>query len=261
MENDVIISFLVPTLGEREFEIRRLLNSLLCQTLKNIEIVIVVQGNHKNIYDICNSYSDLKITFVNSEKGLSKARNIGLLKCTGKYIVLSDDDCWYPEDAAYNIYKEIEKNNANVLLTQIYDFTNQRPYKTYKCNEELIKNKFELSKKSSIEIAFQRDFDKIMFDEKFGLGSKKFVCCEEVDFLLAFLKKNANIIYVPLVTVYHDLKYTDSTNNQIIAKGAFYAKNYNIFIGILICIKDLFFRKKNNFKLFFEGYFQYKKEK
>ena len=94
------ISVLVPTLGERTKEIERLLKSLLNQTYKNFEIIIITQGNHDTIKKIINKYKKLNIIhIVMNTKGLSKARNEGLNAATGEIIVLSDDDCWYPKES------------------------------------------------------------------------------------------------------------------------------------------------------------------
>ena len=110
--------------------------------------------------------------------------------------------------------------------------------------------------KSSIEVAFKKDLVlNKKFDERLGLGSE-FVCGEEVDFLLSNYEKNA-IFYMPEVTVYHKKKENGSSNKQIIAKGAIYGKNFNIFICLLVLLRDLMLKKENNFKYFFEGYNEY----
>ena len=103
------ISFLVPTLGNRIKELKRLLNSLEQQTIVSFEIVIVVQDNYEEVKYICNTFNNLKILCIKSEKrGLSINRNIGLSYCSGEIIVLSDDDCWDPENAVQNISKEFK---------------------------------------------------------------------------------------------------------------------------------------------------------
>lgn len=260
METSYTISFLVPTLGERRNEIERLLQSLIKQTCKAFEVVFVAQDNFEQMDEICASYDgEIKINLIkSSEKGLSKSRNKGIPFCTGDLIVLSDDDCWYPEDATEKIVNLFTDNDIDVLLTQIYDFDNSRKYKDYKDEQSTINSTFELMSKSSIEIAYKRtNKTNCYFDELFGLGAH-FVCGEEVDFLLKLYRNNSKIMYVPIITVYHEKKYSGSTRNQVVAKGAIYSKNYNWFIGLLICVKDLIFRRENNFKGFFEGYNEYK---
>ena len=240
------ISVLVPTLGTREKEIRRLLETLEKQSYKDFEIIFVTQDNHEIVKDIICKYSNLDIKQIEmSVKGLSRARNRGLEQASGEIVVLSDDDCWYPANAFEIIVSAFKKRQcAKVVLSQIFDPEKNIPYKNYTSNEEYVRNKLQLMSKSSIEV-----------DERLGLGSE-FVCGEEVDFLLSNYEKNT-IFYIPEVTVYHKKKENGSSNKQIIAKGAIYGKNFNIFICLLVLLRDLMLKKENNFKYFFEGYNEY----
>ena len=254
------ISFLVPTLGNRGKEIKRLFDSLIKQSYNNIEVVLVIQDNYASIEALCLEYRpNLDITIIKSdEKGLSKARNRGVAFCKGDIIALSDDDCWYPSDAAKTIINEFNENNVSVLLTQIYDFDNKQNYKAYKQENKMIRSAFSLFSRSSIEIAFLKEaIGTVRFDELFGLGAH-FVCCEEVDFLIKLFRNNKKILYSPIITVYHAKKNKGSTRKQVVAKGAIYAKEYNVLVGLLICVKDLLLRKENNFIPFFEGFNEYK---
>lgn len=201
-------SILLPTLGERELELKRLLNSLDMQTYKDFEVVIVSQSNHERVKEIANMFNNLIIKHVClNKKGLSFARNQGLNVCNGEVIILSDDDCWYHEKSLEIIKLEMEKYNADFLFTQIYDFDNDKPYKNYSQSVEKIESKFALLSKSSIEIAFKRDSINYRFDVNFGVGSE-YVCGEEVDFLINNFSTSKNFVYVPVVTVYHPKKIT-----------------------------------------------------
>ncbi|MGN0342947.1 MAG: glycosyltransferase family 2 protein, partial [Roseburia sp.] len=237
------ISFLVPTLGNRPKELKRLFDSLISQTVKNFEVIVVVQDNFDSVKAFCESNMDrLEITYVSSlEKGLSKARNVGMSYCKGEVIVLSDDDCWYPENAVEIINDAFSNENVDVTLTKIYDFNNNQEYKHYENKEKSINSVFTLLSKSSIEIAFKSKYKNILFDENLGLGAT-FVCCEEVDFLIRLYREGARIKFFPITTVYHDKKYSGSTRKQVVAKGAVYSKNFNFIIGLMICVKDILLR-------------------
>lgn len=252
------MSVLVPTLGKREKELVRLLDSLQNQYYNNYEVIVVTQVNHNFVEQIINKYKDIDIVHVKiNETGLSKARNRGLEVATGDIVILSDDDCWYPPDALKNISDKFKtNNNIEILLTQIYDPIKKELYKQYNKKEGYISNKLQLMRKSSIEIAFKRNmvfYSK--FDERFGLGSR-YVCGEEIDFLINNYKHNT-ILYLPLVTVFHKKK-DNSNKDQIFAKGALYRKNYNFLICLCILIRDLIIKKENNFKNFTKGYLDFK---
>lgn len=252
------MSVLVPTLGQREKEIIRLLDSLQNQNYDNYEIVIVTQVNHDFIKQTISGYKNMDIIQVKiNETGLSKARNRGLEVATGEIVLLSDDDCWYPSYALSSIADKFKiHNNVKILLTQIYDPMKKELYKQYSKKEGYISNKLQLMRKSSIEIAFKRNMISYSkFDERFGLGSE-FVCGEELDFLLNNYAKNT-IFYTPKITVYHKKKENSSNNKQIIAKGAIYGKNFNVFICLLVLVRDLIIKRENNFKYFWKGYNEY----
>lgn len=255
------ISFLVPTLGNRIKELKRLLNSLEQQTIVSFEIVIVVQDNYEEVKYICNTFNNLKILCIKSEKrGLSINRNIGLSYCSGEIIVLSDDDCWYPENAVQNISKEFKNEKVDVVLTKIYDVEKEQEYKKYDNVTYFINSKIKLMSRSSIEIAFRNNIKKVGFDESFGLGAY-FVCGEEIDFLLKIYENGYKIKYVPIISVYHPIKICTESDKtkRIIAKGALYAKHYNFVVGILVVFRDLLLKRENNFLNFCRGYNEFSK--
>ena len=261
-EQNLKISFLVPTLGERETELNRLFNSLVEQENKAFEVIVVAQDNYEKTRTIFKKYNkQIEILFIESyERGLSKARNKGLKVCRGNIVVLSDDDCWYPPNAVETIIKEFQKDSINVLLTQIYDLKRSELYKNYSEAEKVINSELFLLSRSSIEIAFENNFTNLIFDEMFGLGAQ-FVCGEEVDFLIRMYRNAAKIKYVPKISVYHEKKAIKSSVQQLEAKGAIYAKNFNFLVGILVCFRDILLKKENNFRFFLRGYNEYKKNK
>ena len=254
----MLFSILLPTLGLRIQEVNRLLESLSVQTFKDFEIVIVTQINHEGIGRLIEQWDMFNIQHIKIEnKGLSLARNEGLKVCKGDWIILSDDDCWYPDNALEIIKNRIEEYSPDILLTEIYDPERKEYYKSYPAKAGKIKSKFQLMSKSSIELAIKSSIIRHNFDINLGLGAK-YVCGEEVDFLLNHFK-NSKIFFLPDVSVHHLKKDTKESDKQIKAKGVLYAKHYNFVIAIMICFRDLIKKKENNFRLFFEGYHEYNK--
>lgn len=247
------VSILVPTLGERDKELHRLFRSIEEQKYKDCEIIVASQANHDKVETIISDFPELQFKHVKlNKKGLSYARNEGLKVCGGDIVILSDDDCWYPFGAFDNIFEIFKDTDADILLTQIEDFDKKQLYKNYDKEEKVITRKLDLMSRSSIEITFRRDRIIGFFDERFGLGSD-FVCGEEVDFLLNNFK-GLKILYKPIVTVYHPRKSYKSSDKQIIAKGALYAKHFSLPICVAVLMRDLIVKKENNFNNFFKGY-------
>lgn len=255
------VSLIIPTLGTREAEIKRLFGSLINQNYQSIELVVVAQDNFDFINKLCDSYSDrLNIVYITSDrKGLSLARNIGIKNSSGAIILLSDDDCWYEKGAIERIVGYFEENvETDILLTQIYDPIANVPYKEYPNGSRKIRRPTELLSKSSIEIAYRSRRVNIGFDELFGLGGM-YVAGEENDFLLRSLKANKRIQYEPFVTVYHEKKFKRESNKQLVAKGALYSKNFGFVVSNMVLLRDLLVKHQNNCRWFWNGYFDYKK--
>lgn len=89
-----LISIIVPVYNV-ELYISNCLDSLICQTYKNIEIIIVNDGSMDNSINICNKYSfnDNRIKIISQDnQGLSAARNNGLKHVKGNYFMFVDSD-------------------------------------------------------------------------------------------------------------------------------------------------------------------------
>ena len=255
------VSVIVPTVGAREAEIKRLFGSLINQNYKSLEVVVVVQDNFNSMSKLCNSYSDqLNIIYITTDrKGLSLARNIGIKDSSGEIILLSDDDCWYKNKSIEKISDFFKQNEeTDILLTQIYDPIANVPYKIYPNESRKITRATELLSKSSLEIAYRRSGVIINFDELFGLGGV-YVAGEENDFLIRSLRVNKRIQYEPFVTVYHEKKLKRESNEQLVAKGAFYSKNFGFIVSNMVLLRDLLIKRQNNYRWFWNGYFDYKK--
>ena len=100
MENTPIISVIIPTYN-RENMIGYAIKSVLNQTFKNLEIIVVDDGSTDNTEEIIRDFKDKRVKYIKKYKknrGISVARNIGIKVARGKYIApLDSDDEWLPE--------------------------------------------------------------------------------------------------------------------------------------------------------------------
>ena len=90
-----LASVIIITKNQSSF-LDKCLCSILEQTYKNIEIIIVDNGsidNTKNIIDSINSRKKIKYFFNDSNTGIAALRNFGILKSSGLYIFFTDSDC------------------------------------------------------------------------------------------------------------------------------------------------------------------------
>ncbi|WP_300512152.1 glycosyltransferase family 2 protein [uncultured Phocaeicola sp.] len=93
--------------------IRKCIDSILAQSFKNFELVLVDDGSPDNCPDICDEYAekDERIKVVHKKNGgLVSARNAGIAVARGDYICYVDGDDWIREDLLENIYKRAIKD-------------------------------------------------------------------------------------------------------------------------------------------------------
>ncbi len=97
-EKPGLVSVIIPAYNAAAF-IRETIGSVLKQTYTNWELLVVDDGSTDNTAAICGEYSDSRIRFICQENtGVSMARNNGLAKCAGQYVVFLDaDDILTPE--------------------------------------------------------------------------------------------------------------------------------------------------------------------
>lgn len=118
-----LISTIVITYKRPLNVLARAIQSILCQTYKYIEVIVVNDAPEekklsKDISDYIDSLRDSRVRYIEHEKnmGANTARNTGLKIATGKYIAyLDDDDEWLPEKLETQ-YKAIQGNNSIGLV-------------------------------------------------------------------------------------------------------------------------------------------------
>ena len=95
-----LISIIVPVYNA-EKHLKRCLDSIICQTYKNLEIIIVDDGSEDGSGEICNKYAehDERVRVIHQKnQGVSSARNAALEVSRGEYIAFVDSDDWIEED-------------------------------------------------------------------------------------------------------------------------------------------------------------------
>ena len=113
-----LISVIVPVYNVEEY-IEKCLDSIINQTYKNLQIIIVDDGSPDNSGKICDEYAkkDNRITVLHKENGgVSFARNIGLQNATGNWITFVDSDDWIENDYIEQLLKIAKQDNADVVL-------------------------------------------------------------------------------------------------------------------------------------------------
>ena len=119
---DDLITVIVPIYNVEPY-LRKCVDSILNQTYKNIEIILVDDGSTDSCGKICDSYADKdkRITVIHKENGgLSDARNAGIEIIKGKYVTFIDSDDWIEPTYVEQLYKILVENDADLSVCDLY---------------------------------------------------------------------------------------------------------------------------------------------
>jgi glycosyltransferase involved in cell wall biosynthesis len=228
----------------RFHEINLLLESLVNQTFKNFELVIVDQNDKIDLDDLIQKFlPHLDIKKINSEKGLSRARNEGLKYVTGDIVAFPDDDCSYAPDTLEKVCRDFESQKIDSLIA--------RSVSKEKMYDKHFEEKQEANLKNiniyncwftgiSYTLFFSKRFVDLVgqFDERLGVGSNtEYGSGEESDFLIRGILKNLKCVYDETINVYHPDTEIESEQN--------FMKAFNYSRG------RMFVLKKHNYNIIF----------
>ncbi len=147
------VSIIVPVYNVEKY-LKRCLDSLISQTLKDIEIICVNDGSKDNSDKILEEYArkDSRIIIINQEnQGISVARNNGMDIAKGKYVGFVDSDDWVDSDFFEKLYNAAEKNNAQMAVCSIIRLNEYRSKKYLTLKNETVTEDFK-------ENIFKRSF-------------------------------------------------------------------------------------------------------
>ena len=121
-----VISVIVPVYNVEQY-LDKCINSILNQTYKNIEVILVDDGSPDNCGKVCDEYSkmDSRIKVIHKENGgLSDARNVGIDNANGKYICFVDSDDYIENRYIELLYRAIKENNVDIAQCGINKISN-----------------------------------------------------------------------------------------------------------------------------------------
>lgn len=145
-----LVSIVVPIYNVEKY-LPECIDSIIDQTYKNIEIILVNDGSTDNCGKICDEYApkDERIKVIHKENGgLSDARNCGIDIANGEYIAFIDSDDYVSEEYIEQLYNAIIENNTKISqcnLTKVTD-TNEEIKKIGYNENARIKSGYDMIK-------------------------------------------------------------------------------------------------------------------
>lgn len=111
------ITVIIPFYNEEKYIIQ-CLDSVINQTYKNIEILLINNNSTDKTLKIIKEKKDKRIKILNCKKqGVAHARNVGIKKATGRYITFLDADDYWLKDKLEKQIKFIEENNYRFIYS------------------------------------------------------------------------------------------------------------------------------------------------
>ena len=241
------ISVLIPIYNTSKY-LERCIDSIINQSLKEIEIICVNDGSTDNSLDILKKYkkNDKRIIIINKENGgLTTARNKGIEAARGEYCLNIDSDDWIEQGYLKSLYERAKKDDLDIVVSDIlvdYEENNTKVYR----KDLKISNKVVIDGKSYLKSFYTNNF--------LGYTWNKLIKREV--YLKNNLRYNENIFLLEDVQIIGEVAYYSKKIGKI--NEAFYhyriGNNNGTFNNIpfkhltdtIECFENLeFFYKKN----------------
>lgn len=118
------VSVIVPVYNTEKY-LRRCLDSLVNQTIEDIEIIVINDCSPDNSKEILKEYEKkykdkIKVFHNKTNKGIGYNRNYGIKKATGEYIGFVDSDDWVNETMYDKLYKKAKEDNLDLVLCNFH---------------------------------------------------------------------------------------------------------------------------------------------
>lgn len=234
-----LVSVIVPIYNVEKY-LEKCIESILNQTYKNLEIILVNDGSTDNSYDICLKYKekDSRVIIVNkSNGGLSSARNKGIECATGEYYLFVDSDDYISEYMIEKLLYSIHQYNADIVCCN-YDFCDEKSnfikkhtidifenqiYNSKQANERLLYNKFYRC------FAWNKMYNKKLF---YGIRYPIGQLYEDIYTTFSLINKAKKIVFIP------ESLYCYRVRRNSITRNTFDNRLYDILIPIRKIISE-----------------------
>ncbi len=136
MENNPLVSVIVPVYNVEKYLIE-CVDSVINQTYKNLEIILVDDGSTDSSENICDEYRkiDKRIKVIHKENGgLSDARNVGLKNSNGEFVYFLDSDDYIQTDSLNLLVENINSYNSDFVFfdsVSFFDNSDNLPKQNY----------------------------------------------------------------------------------------------------------------------------------
>lgn len=227
------VSVIVPVYNVEKY-LSKCLDSIVNQTLKDIEIIVVNDGSPDNsqkiIDNYCKKYKNIK-SFIKKNGGLSDTRNFGIKKSHGDYLIFIDSDDYVKETMLEKMWNVAINKNVDIVVCnciQVYENGFEQEIKSnLEMSDDNIKNYL-----ISPPMACTRLYKKELFDDK---KFKKNIFYEDLELTPKLVKYTKNIEFID-----EGLYYYLQRNGSIMKQKKFNDRLLDIFDVLYSLKKELY---------------------
>lgn len=212
---------IVVAVYNAEKTLNKCIESLLNQTYKNIEIILVNDCSKDNSLDICTEYSktndNVKVISNERNSGVSATRNNGINNSTGEYICFVDSDDYVESNYIEVLYYYYQKCNTVPICGFVYhdEYNHAKPVKySWSGNEELVSlgEAFRLKSELYLTALWNKLFDRRLIVEKNIRFDTNISVGEDLRFSIEYFdKNNISEVYVLKKPLYHCMKLSGNS--------------------------------------------------
>ncbi len=193
----------------RSDELKVVLDSLLAQTERGFEIILIDQNPDDRLVPIVASYEALDIRHLRqAQPNLSAARNRGLAEATADWIAFPDDDCWYEPDCLARVRAPLSAQPAlDGVVARWIEIAPDLEQGAYRLDRAAWRD-FKGGDASSITLFLRREAVARLdgFDARIGVG-QFFGAGEETDLVLRLLDADSALAFQPEAQVHHHFSH------------------------------------------------------
>lgn len=208
-----LVSIIMPVYNTEQF-VSKAIESVLHQTYKNFELIIVNDGSSDKSGNICEKFAkkDQRITLIHQKNcGVAKARNVGIENAKGEYIQFLDSDDVMDDNKTAELIHLFNNELIDIVfcgfeLTGRINHTIRSTQQIYNKNDFLLYSYGDINLKSIISSVCMCMFKSILIKNKNISFNNRFIVGEDGLFLLSYLSF-CKKIYVTDKVLYNCNKY------------------------------------------------------
>ncbi len=239
-----LVTVIIPVYN-RQYTIRRAIDSVLKQTYKNIELIIVDDCSTDATVNIIKEYKDKRICLICliKNQGANFARNRGIEKAKGEFIAFQDsDDEWLADKLEKQISCMLkEKLKASFCPYILYEGKQNSIIPNDYQNIELYQNKLEEKLKRGNIVGTPTLVVKKEVFFQIGMFDEKMKRLQDYEFIIRFVKNyKLGYIYQPLVKAYRMEKSISTDKNALLDAYVTLTEKHFDFIDLQSVIDNIF---------------------